>query len=189
VSRRTCKNSTRNSCTVFPPRPDAPRAQTCERNRSRTEARCLIPFDTTAPAVNFPFVAQAARLTRCIDSDAKPTKGIETEFLLSSCTSQQLNPELLLAADRGYWGIETGLHLRLDVIAGEDRGRVRNRTSALNLAMIRRAVVSVAIAWIRKCPNKRKATMSGFYDAMAAKQARKAFSLVTTSYPSWLPGP
>jgi hypothetical protein len=29
--------------------------------------------------------------------------------------------------------------------------------------------------------------MSGFYDAMAANQNRKAFSLVTTSYPSWLP--
>ncbi len=89
----------------------------------------------------------------------------------------------------GQWGIETGLHLRLDVIAAEDRSRVRNRTSALNLAIIRRAVVSVAVAWIRKCSNKRKATMSGFYDAMAAQQHRKAFSLVTTSRPSWLPTP
>lgn len=93
----------------------------------------------------------------------------------------------MLEADRGYWGIETGLHLRLDVIAGEDRSRVRHRTSALNLSMIRRAVVSVAVAWIRTCTNKRQATTSGFYDAMAAKQARKAFSLVTTSNPSWLP--
>ena len=53
--------------------------------------------------------------------------------------------------------------------------------------MIRRAVVSVAVAWIKKCPNKRKATMSGFYDFMAAKQAKKAFSLVTACHPSWLP--
>jgi len=57
----------------------------------------------------------------------------------------------------------------------------------LNLAMIRRAVVSVVVAWIRQCANKRKTTMSGFYDAMAAKQARKAFSLVTMSRPSWSP--
>ena len=134
-------------------------------------------------------MAQAARLTRCIDSDAKPATEIETEFLLTSCPGEPLDAPAMLAADRGYWGIETGLHLRLDVIAGEDRSRVRNRTSVLNLAMIRRAVVSVAVAWIRKCPNKRQATMSGFYDAMAAKQARKAFSLVTTSHPSWLPSP
>jgi hypothetical protein len=139
--------------------------------------------------VDFPFVAQAARLTRCVDSDAKPATQIETEFLLTSCPPQHLHVTAMLADDRSYWGIETGLHLRLDVIAGEDRSRVRNRTSALNLGMIRRAVVSVAVAWIRKCANHRKATMSGFYDAMAAKQARKAFSLVTTSHPSWLPIP
>jgi len=88
----------------------------------------------------------------------------------------------MLQADRGYWGIETGLHLRLDVSAGEDRSRVSNRTSALNLAMIRRAVISVAVSWIRKCPNPRQATLSGFFDAMNAKQSQKAFSLVTAKY-------
>ena len=88
----------------------------------------------------------------------------------------------MLQADRGHWGIETGLHLRLDVIAGEDRSRVRLPNSALNLAMIRRAVVSIAVAWIRKCPNPRKATLSGFFDCMAAKQSQKAFSLVTARY-------
>ena len=126
-------------------------------------------------------------MTRCVDSDAHPADQIETEFLLTSCSTQQLNAQAMLADDRAYWGIETGLHLRLDVIAGEDRSRVRHPTSALNLAMIRRAAVSVAVAWIKKYPNKRKATMSGFYDFMAAKQAKKAFSLVTACHPSWLP--
>jgi hypothetical protein len=41
--------------------------QTCELNRSRMEARCLLPFDTAAAAVDFPFAEQAAKLTRCID--------------------------------------------------------------------------------------------------------------------------
>lgn len=66
---------------------------------------------------------------------------------------------------------------------------MRHRTSVLNLGMLRRAVASLALAWIRQCPNPREATMRGFYDAMAAKQNRKAFSLVTASYPSWLPKP
>jgi len=88
----------------------------------------------------------------------------------------------MLQADRGHWGIETSLHLRLDVIAGEDRSRVRHPTSVLNLAMIRRAVVSIAVSWIRKCPNPRKATLSGFFDCMDAKQSQKAFSLVTARY-------
>lgn len=90
-------------------------------------------------------------------------------------------------ADRHYWGIENGLHLRLDVTAGEDRSRVRHPTSVLNLAMIRRATISLAIHWIQRCKDKRQATLQGFYDAMAAKNTRKAFSLVTTSHPSWSP--
>lgn len=151
------------------------------------EARCLRTFTTTAAATDFPFVEQAARLTRCIDSNKKNAHQVETEYLIASRPAAELNLEAMFDADRGHWGIETGLHLRLDVIAGEDRSRVRRRTSALNLAMFRRAVVSVAVSWIRKCRNPRQATLSGFYDFMAAKQCRKAFSLVTVFHSSWLP--
>jgi hypothetical protein len=132
-------------------------------------------------------VAQAARLTRCIDSDKDPAEGVETEWLITSRPDDAFSAEQMLAADRRYWGIETGLHLRLDVSAGEDRSRVRHPTSALNLALIRRAVVSVAVHWIRRCHNKRHATLRGFFDFMAAHHARKAFSLVTACRASWLP--
>jgi predicted transposase YbfD/YdcC len=144
-------------------------------------------LDTTAAAVVFPFVEQAARLTRCIDSNKHPADDVETEYLLCSRPSVEISARQMLQADRRYWGIETGLHLRLDVIAGEDRSRIRNRTSALNLAMMRRAVVSVAVHWIKKCRHPRKATLSGFFDFMAAKQSQKAFSLVTACHSSWLP--
>lgn len=96
-----------------------------------------------------------------------------------------MNAEQMLEADRQYWGIENGLHQRLDVIAGEDRSRVRGH-AALNLAVIRRAVVSLAVRWIRHCQDKRRATMSGFYDCMAAHNGKKALKLVTISKPSWL---
>lgn len=100
-----------------------------------------------------------------------------------------MNAERMLQADRRYWGIETGLHLRLDVIAGEDRSRVRKINAVMNLAVIRRAVVSVAIQWIRHCKDRRQASMSGFFDSMSAQMTRKAFGLVTNSQPSWLPKP
>jgi len=128
-------------------------------------------------------------LTRCIDSNRKPAQEIETEYLVSSRPAAQMSAEQMLQADRRYWGIETGLHLRLDVIAGEDRSRVRKPNAVMNLAVIRRAVVSVAVHWIRHCSNPRQASMSGFFDFMSAQSARKAFSLVTTSKPSWLPNP
>jgi hypothetical protein len=96
-----------------------------------------------------------------------------------------MNAEQMLHCDRNYWGIENGLHQRLDVIAGEDRSRARDN-AALNLAVIRRAVVSVAVRWIRHCQHKRRATMSGFYDSMSAQNNKKALKLVTICKPSWL---
>jgi len=37
------------------------------------------------------------------------------------------------------------------VTAGEDRSRVRTPTAVLNLAMIRRATISLAAYWIQRC--------------------------------------
>jgi hypothetical protein len=181
-----CDNFTKTCRAPFPPLDPTAIIQTCEINRSRTEARCLIPFDTTGETVGFPFVEQAARLTRCIDSAKKPAQQIDTEYLLSSRPATALPPAALLQADRQHWGIETGLHLRLDVSAGEDRSRVRHRTSALNLAMLRRAALSVAVHWIQRTRPRRNATTTGFFDAMSACQQRKAFSLITARHSSAL---
>jgi hypothetical protein len=126
-------------------------------------------------------------LTRCIDCDRHPAADVETEWLITSRSANTLCPEHMLAADRRYWGIETGLHLRLDVSAGEDRSRVRHPTRALNLALIRRAVVSLAVHWMHRCRHRRQAPLRGFFDFMAAHHSRKAFSLVTASRASWLP--
>ncbi|MEK7994534.1 MAG: hypothetical protein AAB403_12085 [Planctomycetota bacterium] len=127
---------------------------------------------------------QAARLTRFVDRKEVKKDEIELEWLVSS---RPMPTERMLQADRAYWGIENGLHLRLDVTGGEDRSRVRHPVSVLNLAMIRRATTSLAIHWIQRCRNKRRATLRGFYDFMAATNAQKAFSLVTVSKSSWLP--
>ena len=87
----------------------------------------------------------------------------------------------MATADRHYWGIENGLHLRLDVSAGEDRSRVSTPRAALNLAMIRRATLSLGIDWIQRCPNPRQATLQGFYDAMSQKGRRRALSAAIAS--------
>jgi predicted transposase YbfD/YdcC len=129
-------------------------------------------------------VQQAARLTRFCDRAENRSQEIETEWLISS---RVFTGAEMMANDRAYWGIESGLHQRLDVTAGEDRSRVRTPRAALNLAMIRRATLSLGIHWIRHCPDKRQATLRGFYDAMSAKNARKAFSLVTCRKSKWLP--
>jgi hypothetical protein len=141
----------------------------------------VVAFDTTATRLDFPFAEQAARLTRCIDSRRKPAEGVETEYLITSRPAAQMSAQQMLRADRQYWGIETGLHLRLDVIAGEDRSRVRHPNAVMNLAVIRRALVSLAVDWSRRQPNRRLASMSGFYDFMSAASSKMAFRLVNAS--------
>lgn len=172
---------------LFPPRDETPTVKTSEINRGRPEERRLRAFEVWPSRVGFPFAAQAAQLTRNIQIPGQKAKEPEVEYLLSSRSAAEMTGEQMLKADRKYWGIENGLHQRLDVIAGEDRSRVQHPNAALNLAVIRRAVVSLAVRWIRHCKNKRLATMSGFYDFMAAKNAKKAISLVSACKPSWLP--
>lgn len=135
-------------------------------------------FTVNPAKCGFPFAEQAARLTRLIQNPGKPPKEPEIEFLITSLPPEKMSAKKMLQADRAYWGIETGLHLRLDVTAGEDRSKVRGK-GALNLGVIRRAVVSAAIRWIRNCKNKRLATLSGFYDAMASQNSKLAFKIVT----------
>ena len=54
-----------------------------------------------------------------------PRTQIDTEYLLTSRPAPALPEASFQHADRAYWGIETGLHLRLDVSPGEDRSRGR----------------------------------------------------------------
>ena len=161
--------------------------QRVERNKSRLEARALERFALCAEGACFPFVAQAARLTRFIDRKDKATDEIESEFLVCSRSADALGLAQLLQADRDYWAIESGLHQRLDVSADEDKSRVRTPASAFHLGLFRRAANSFALVWIKAQRDKRKATLRGFHDDMRLQGSRKALSLVTASQPSWLP--
>jgi len=140
--------------------------------------------------VGFPYAQQAAELRRFIDrpskANSKKEAAVEQEFLLTSLAPSQLGIVAMLQLDRKYWGIENGLHLRLDGSGQEDKSRVRTRTAAFNLGLFRRAAISFAVHWIQRQPNRRLATTQGFYDEMSAKDHRKAFSLVTTRNPSWI---
>ncbi len=143
--------------------------------------------DITPAQAGFPHAAQAAELKRFIDRKSKADQKVECEYLQTSIPASLLDTQQMLRLDREYWGIESGLHQRLDISAQEDKSRVRIPKAALNLCLFRRASMSFATHWIQRQKNKRLATTSGFYDDMRAKGFRKAFSLVTTKYPSWLP--
>ena len=158
-----------------------------ERNRGRIEARTLETFSVSAEQVCFPYARQAAKLWRAIDEPTKKKTSFEEAFLLSSHSSAEYEAAAMLNDKRGYWGIESGLHQRLDCSAYEDKSRVRNFNAAWNLGMFRRLATSLAIHWMQRQSNPREATLPGFFDAMSANHARKAFALITANKASWLP--
>lgn len=144
-------------------------------------------FEISPEQVGFPFARQGAKLQQAFDDPSKPNASFKEFFLLTTHEPLSYDATALLDDKRGYWGIENRLHQRLDVIALEDKSRVRTLTAAWNLAMFRRLSVSLAIHWIRHKRDSRQATLSGFYDAMKADRCRTAFAVVTQRHPSWLP--
>jgi predicted transposase YbfD/YdcC len=61
-------------------------------------------------------------------------------------SSSKQPPEQLAVAIRRHWMIENGLHWVLDVGFNEDASRIRERTAARNLALLRRIALNLARA-------------------------------------------
>ena len=64
----------------------------------------------------------------------------EIRYFLSSCRD---DPAVLARAIRTHWGIENAVHWVLDVTFREDDSRVRDRTAARNLAILRRTALNL----------------------------------------------
>jgi predicted transposase YbfD/YdcC len=64
----------------------------------------------------------------------------EIRYFLSSYRD---HPRVLVQAIRRHWTIENGLHWGLDVTFREDDSRVRDRTAARNLAIIRKLAINL----------------------------------------------
>lgn len=170
---------------LFPPPLDA--LQRIEKNCGRIEARAIESYAVTSEQVCFPHAKSAAMLMQTTNK-CKDPESIDdmVVYLLSSRAG--LSAEEMLDLKRGYWDIENGAHQRLDNSRfQEDKSRVRNRNSAHNLGLFRRAALSLARHWIDHQPNARLATTNGFFGAMKKNRSELAFRVVTSKKPSWLP--
>jgi predicted transposase YbfD/YdcC len=67
----------------------------------------------------------------------------EVRYFLSSCPD---DPAVLVTAIRRHWSIENNLHWVLDVTFREDDSRVRERTAARNLAVLRKIALNLLAA-------------------------------------------
>jgi predicted transposase YbfD/YdcC len=100
-------------------------------------------FEPSAGLPPWPGLATvlAVENIRSLNGSGKVTA--EIRYYLSS---SRLPPERLALAIRAHWSIENGLHWVLDVGFHEDMSRVRERTAAQNLALLRKIALNLARA-------------------------------------------
>ncbi|MEI7535507.1 MAG: hypothetical protein WCK57_14160 [Verrucomicrobiae bacterium] len=126
-------------------------------------------------------VLEVTREVTFLAGKNKGTNTREQVLYVSTHKPDAAKADKLLAKIRDYWGIEGGLHQRLDVTAREDESRVRNRNSLLVLGMLRRTCMSIYDDWRRRRKNKRQSTLKDFHDKMSAFNQQLAFNLLTPS--------
>jgi predicted transposase YbfD/YdcC len=130
--------------------------------------------------VDFPCVEQAALLRRNLRHH-RP----ETVALITSLPASELNATQWLKDNRAAWGIETGLHQRLDVSHLEDLCRVR-KTGAIRVAgMLRRFSNSLFIHWRSRQKKPDYKTTTDFFTAMNAEHHRYAIRCIHARQPSF----
>lgn len=135
-----------------------------------------------AESADFPLVAQAARLIRI--TNGKKTDSVE---LLTSRPPEHLSALDWLQLNRLSWGIESGLHQRLDVSHLDDLCRVRKPRSMLFMGMFRRLSNSLCMHWISKQSRSHHKTTTDFFSGMNASHQRYAFRSLFAAHPSFSP--
>ena len=169
----------------LPPVPCVTAASEDKNNRSRHEKRAIRWVAADAESLCCPHVRSVVEITRETTPLRGKNKGkTSVERVVAICS---LEPDAarggeLLERIRHYWDIEGGLHQRLDVSAGEDASRVRNRNAILVLGMLRRCAVGVFYDWRRKRKNQRQSTFKDFHDAMNRFNHRLAFATITSRH-------
>jgi hypothetical protein len=121
--------------------------------------------------------AQAARVFR--NRSQKP----ESVCLVTSCPFEELPPAEWLEKNILHWGIETGLHARLDASRHDDKCRLRN-TNPLHLhAVLSRIANSLCCHWLLQKKKPAQFTTTDFQTYMGEEHDRRTIALVTAKRP------
>jgi hypothetical protein len=122
---------------------------------------------------------QAARLLR-------QTQGRKDEevALITSAPVSLLPATLWLQLNRQGWGIESGLHQRLDVSYNDDRCRVQSDNGIWVLGLFRRLANSLFVEWSRQQRRPEQVTTTTFQTVMAENHRAAAMRFVLSRRPS-----
>ena len=122
------------------------RAYQLEKGHGRIDERELVTSFRLAGQLDFPYLEQVFRLTRKSEEVKSGKVSEQTMYGLTSWSVGVAGAAELLAATRGHWGIETGLHYRRDVTFHEDAcrhttkngGRVQAIFNNLTIGILRK---------------------------------------------------
>lgn len=109
----------------------------------------------------------------------------ETVALITSLPPGRLDAAGWLRLNREGWGIETGLHARLDVSRRDDQCRLRATNAVWLHAMFARLANSLFMEWRGHQPAARHKTTTDFMARMSADHARRAVAAVTATNPNF----
>jgi hypothetical protein len=164
---------------IFPPHEPTPtKARVQEINKSRKESRSIVTAPVSAEQVCFPLAEQAALLLR-------QTEGRKDELaaLITSAEPSRLDAINWLGLNRDHWGIESGLHQRLDISHNDDRCRVRNDNAMLVLGMMLRLSNSLFMQWRGYQRRPDHVTTTDFQSALSEDHHRPALRLAVHKHP------
>lgn len=150
-----------------------------ETNKGVAESRTIETTRVLPEDIGFPFAAQAALLLR-----QHTGRKNELVALVTSLPPEKLDAQQWLHANRQSWGIESGLHQRLDVSFNDDRCRVRSPNGLWILGMFRRLANSLGIEWRNRQPNPKYKTTTDFHAAMGENNLAKAMRFISRKRPS-----
>mgnify|MGYP001560368064 FL=1 len=134
----------------------------------------------SAEQVDFHCVEQVALLRRQLRQHSP-----ETVALVTSLAPEALNAAQWLHYNRAAWGIERGLHQRLDVSHLDDQCRVRWPKSMRVIGMFRRFSNSLFMHWRSRQRKPRHKTTTDFFSAMNAEHHRYAIRCLHARQPSF----
>ena len=134
----------------------------------------------TPEQVDFPCVEQVALLRRKLRHHSE-----ETVALVTSLRPTDLSAAQWLRDNRAAWGIESGLHQRLDVSHRDDQCRVRKPKSMRVIGMFRRLSNSLFMHWRGQQPRPKHKSTTDFFSAMNAEHHRYAIRCLHARKPSF----
>lgn len=154
------------------------RATRVEKGHGRLDERCLETSFRLAHRLEFPYLEQVLRVVRCSEKTRSGAVSEQTIYGLTSWSVAEAGAQELLAATRGHWGIENGLHRRRDVTFQEDA--IRNTTK--NGGRMQAVFNNLTIGVLRKLGWENVAKARRYF----AAHIKEALQLVLTPLKSLL---